>query len=156
MVAPLESLFPKLQGSAYEVSSPPDDVYNCIAWAANDALHWWWPDRLQKRYWPAGVLRDESLAAFQEAFAALGYAVCAGEELETGFEKVALFADADGFPTHAARQLNNGRWTSKLGEIEDIEHALRDLEGVEYGAVVRVMKRFFPVATVGKPEAEAG
>lgn len=27
-----------------------------------------------------------------------------------------------------ARQLPNGRWTSKLGEVEDIEHDLSDLE----------------------------
>ena len=146
MIAHLESLFPGLRGSAYEVSSPPDDVYNCIAWAANDKLRWWWPDMLKKRYWAAGVLRDETLAGFQAAFASLGYAVCDGEGLEAGFEKVALFADADGFPTHAARQLDSGRWTSKLGEIEDIEHALRDLEGVEYGSVVLVMKRSVPAA----------
>jgi hypothetical protein len=155
MVAHLESLFPGLRGSAYEVSSPPDDVYNCIAWAANDKLQWWWPDLLKKRYWSAGVLRNETLAAFQAAFASQGYAVCAGEELESGFEKVALFADADGFPTHAARQLDSGSWTSKLGEIEDIEHALRDLEGVEYGAVVLVMKRLLPAAGA-KAEAEGG
>ena len=44
-------------------------------------------------YDPVGVLRDESLAAFQEAFASLGYAACAGEEPEAGFEKVAVFAE---------------------------------------------------------------
>jgi hypothetical protein len=108
---------------------------------------------LKKRYWPAGVLRDETLAGFQEAFASLGYTVCAGEELEAGFQKVALFADADAFPTHAARQLESGRWTSKLGELEDIEHALRDLEGVEYGSVVLVMKRPLPPAEKENPES---
>jgi hypothetical protein len=92
------------------------------------------------------VVREETLAAFQEAFQSLGYAVCADEALELGFEKVALFALADGFPTHAARQLGSGRWTSKLGELEDIEHALRDLEGVEYGTVVLVMKRALQAA----------
>ena len=141
MVAPLESLFPGLRHSPYQVTSPPDDVYNCIAWAANDKFQWWWPDGLKNRYWPAGVLRDETLAAFQQAFASLGYTVCPGEQLEANFDKVALFADANGFPTHAARQLHNGRWTSKQGELDDIEHALRDLEGVEYGAVVLLMKR---------------
>jgi len=65
--------------------------------------------------------------------------------MEVGFEKVALFADAQGLPLHAARQLSDGRWTSKLGEQEDIEHALRDLEGVAYGNVALVMKR--PLAT---------
>ncbi len=141
MVAHLESLFPGLRGSPYAITSPSDDVYNCIAWAANDNGHWWWPDPSPQAYWPAGVQREESLAAFQEAFLSLGYLVCADEALEAGFEKVALFADADGFPTHATRQLTTGRWTSKLGELEDIEHALHDLEGVEYGSVVLVMRR---------------
>ena len=72
MVARLESLFPGLRGSTYQVTSPPADVYNCIAWAANDNLRWWWPDFPPQRYWPAGVLREESVAAFQEAFASLG------------------------------------------------------------------------------------
>ena len=139
MVAHLESLFPGLQGAAYEVTSPSDDLYNCIAWAANDKRRWWWPE--PRRYWPAGVLREESLAAFQETFASLGYTTCADKESELGFDKIALFADADGLPTHAARQLTNGRWASKLGELEDIEHELQDLEGVEYGAVVLIMKR---------------
>ena len=146
MVAHLESLFPGLRGSSYEVTSPSDDAYNCIAWAANDKSRWWWPDQPPRRYWPAGVLREESLAAFQETLASLGYALSADEGLEAGFEKLALFADADGLPTHAARQLTSGRWTSKLGELEDIEHALHDLEGVEYGSVVLIMKRPAPPA----------
>ena len=52
-------------------------------------------------------------------------------------------------PKHAARQLPSGRWTSKLGFLEDIEHALHDLEGTEYGAVVLVMKR--PIIAVEGP-----
>jgi hypothetical protein len=149
MVAHLEALFPGLRGSAYQVTSPANDVYNCIAWAAGETVRWWWPDLPPKRYWPAGVVRDETLAAFQQAFESLGYAVCAGEALEAGFEKVALYAQADGFPMHAARQLSSGRWTSKLGELEDIEHGLRDLEGAEYGTVVLLMKR--PLRTAGSP-----
>jgi hypothetical protein len=141
MVAHLEALFPGLCGSAYQVTSPPDTGYNCPAWAASDPGRWWWPDTPPKRYWSAGVLREETLVAFQQAFTSLGYLPCASDELEAGFEKVAVFADADGFPTHAARQLTTGRWTSKLGELEDIEHALRDLEGVEYGKVALVLRR---------------
>jgi hypothetical protein len=86
--------------------------------------------------------------AFRAAFATLGYAVCAGAEPESGFEKVALFAGAHGVPTHAARQLPSGRWTSKLGELEDIEHALHDLTGLVYGSVVLVLKRPLPVTGV--------
>ena len=45
------------------------------------------------------------------------------ESLEPGFEKVALYA-LGGVPKHAARQLSSGRWSSKLGDLEDVEHTL--------------------------------
>ena len=84
------------------------------------------------------------MAAFQTALASLGYVPCESKDLEPGFAKVALFTDVEGKPKHAARQLDTGRWTSKLGEREDIEHELHDLEGTVYGSVVLVMKQ--PVA----------
>ena len=84
---------------------------------------------------------EQTRDAFAAAFASLGYTVCQGEGLEAGYEKIALFADADGRPTHAARQLASGRWTSKLGKLEDVEHGLRDLEGAIYGEAVLIMKR---------------
>ena len=38
-----------------------------------------------------------------------------------------------------ARQLNTGRWTSKLGTLEDIEHGSpSELEGERYRAVYEV------------------
>ena len=64
-----ESIFPRLSGSAYQVTSPAAEVYNCIVWAAGDSGRWWWPDLLNQRYWPTGATREETLAAFQEAFA---------------------------------------------------------------------------------------
>jgi hypothetical protein len=147
MVSGLEATFPGLARSGYAITSPRGKRYNCIAWAAGDTANWWWPvPDTEEVHWPAGVVREETLAALQEAFASLGYVVCADEALEAGFEKVALFALADGFPTHAARQFEGGRWTSKLGELEDIEHALRDLEGTEYGSVALVMKRLLRTA----------
>jgi hypothetical protein len=75
------------------------------------------------------------------AFALLGYEPCDAVEKESGFEKIAVFADPTGIPTHAARQLPNGRWTSKLGAAEDIEHELHAVAGAIYGTVVRIMRR---------------
>jgi hypothetical protein len=92
------------------------------------------------------VPRTETLEAFREAFATLGYVVGIGEEPEPDFEKIALFADDQGVPRHVARQLPSSRWTSKLGLLEDIEHALHDLEGTAYGSVVLVLKRAVPRA----------
>jgi hypothetical protein len=141
MVGPgLEEIFPGLRGQSYQVQSPRDDRYNCIAWAAGDAGRWWWPDSAHEDFWPAGVARAETLAAFRDAFATLGYALCDGEQLEIGYEKIALFA-REGVPKHAARQLPNGRSTSKLGPHADIEHALHNLTGMVYGSVALVMRR---------------
>ena len=53
----------------------------------------------------------------------------------------ALFADAADRPTHAAKQLPNGRWTSKLGRSQDVEHTLEGLEGSAYGRARLVMRR---------------
>jgi hypothetical protein len=90
--------------------------------------------------WPASARREETLAALVEAFQSLGYTTCADDSLEPGFEKVALYA-LGGAPKHAARQLPNGRWTSKLGELEDVEHTLDGLNGVWYGSVVEILRR---------------
>ena len=140
MMAAIEAIFPSLVATGYRVTSPQDDVYNCIAWAAGDNTDWWWPDATQIGYWPPGVPREATVDAFRDAFATLGYAVCADEAFEPGFEKVAIFALA-GAPKHAARQLESGRWTSKLGEREDIEHTVDALTGMVYGSVVLIMKR---------------
>jgi hypothetical protein len=156
MVEPgLEDLFPGLRGQPYEVKSPRDGDYNCIAWAVGDNRHWWWPDAAQEDTWPADVARVETVAAFRDAFASLGYAACDHDRLEPGYEKVALFALA-GVPKHAARQLPSGRWTSKLGPREDIEHALHDLTGMVYRSVVLVMKRPLPAAVEEKTKGQSG
>ena len=142
MVNHLETIFPGLAKGDYAVSRAPSKRYNCVAWAAADTDNWWWPGpNPEVEHWPAGVIRAETLDAFREAFASLAYVVCHGEELEPGFEKIALFAGEQGDPRHGAKQLGTGRWTSKLGNLEDIEHPLHDLEGIEYGVVALVMKR---------------
>jgi hypothetical protein len=80
--------------------------------------------------------------AFVLAFGTLGYEKCTDGLLEIGFQKVALFADARGVPTHASRQASNGGWMSKLGKCEDIRH--EDVGGLEdsvYGRVAVILKR---------------
>jgi hypothetical protein len=61
--------------------------------------------------------------------------------LEPNFEKIALYAIGN-IPTHAARQLGDGSWVSKLGALEDIQHAaFFELEGAAYGKVVCFLRR---------------
>lgn len=78
---------------------------------------------------------------FCRGFETLGYVTCPDSVLEKGWEKVALFAKANDEPAHAARQLESGRWTSKLGGSKDIAHELEAVCGPYYGNPVLFMKR---------------
>lgn len=78
------------------------------------------------------VPREETLPAFIEAYGTRGFVACADGTLEAGFEKIAIFAKQVGgatVPTHAALQLETGRWTSKMGNLEDISHSTFDAVG---------------------------
>jgi hypothetical protein len=148
MVAWLEHQFPGLRGTNYRITSPPTDAYNCVAWAVGITNQWWWPLSYHGRsvYWPPVAAQAETLDAVREALGSVGFVPCTDSQQETGFEKVALFADSQGIPTHVARQLPGGLWTSKLGQGDDIEHELNALEGHLYGTVVLVMSRPIPAA----------
>jgi hypothetical protein len=139
----LEQYFPNLAPKGYTITSPATSDYNCIAWAAGVVDDWWWPDPMGVSTWPAAARREETISAFLEAFESLGYVRCDDDSLEAGFEKVALYSLA-GAPKHVARQLANGRWTSKLGELEDVEHTLDGLVGRWYGSVIQFLKRPLP------------
>jgi len=138
----LQALFPGLRATPFRLTSPRARSYNCIGFAANAENNWWWPEGdAPTIYWPPGAPRELTVDAFAFVFVLLGYTIGGDDTHEPGIEKVALFANAAGTPTHAARQLASGRWTSKLGEAEDIEHELRALEGEIYGTVALVLKR---------------
>src|SRR4051812_32299385 len=125
---------PRLTAENYRVSSSATWDYNCVAWAVGVTNAWWWP--LERWYSPEGVARAETIPAFMAAFANLGYTPGSTPDLEAGIEKVALYAVGE-TPTHAARQLPDGRWTSKLGPSIDIEHTRpEDVAGGTYGGVV--------------------
>ena len=137
----LETFFPGLRGTDYKITSPVDIAYNCIAWAAGDITRIWWPDSNLIAYWPPKIRRVESLDSFREAFESIGYSMCDNDAYEEGFEKVAIYLDQNDKPTHAAKQVNTGKWISKLGQVEDVEHSLDAVEGVRYGTVAMILKR---------------
>lgn len=128
--------FPALKRHPFEITSDPADFYNCIAWAAGDNARFWWPGR----FWPKDVGKAVRIETFRKAFASVGYEVCDGSELEPEWEKVAIY-ELDGAPTHAARQLSDGRWSSKLGRYHDIAHTLEGLNGDQYGTPTVFMRR---------------
>lgn len=143
--SPSPDPFPNLNSQNHQITSPRKNRYNCIAWAAGCTTLFWWPD--DKGFWPKGVPLEETLTAFLAAFATLGYEECPDGFLEEGIEKVVLYVkhdDASGElkPTHMARQLNNGLWTSKLGRTEDIQHMnVEDVSGPAYGEPIKYMRR---------------
>ncbi len=137
---------PYLTDKSCTITSRASKKYNCIAWAAGEDNRWWWPDPMEIGYWPSGVPRNETLESFFAAYATRGYKICSDESLETGLEKVALFGkkkrDGSIVPTHAARQLETGEWTSKLGPFEDVSHKTLDaVNGPVYGKMICCMSR---------------
>jgi len=114
--------FPNLVDGTYVCTSQLDTRYNCIAWAANDKKHWWEPTVHQdgvRIFWPPYATWDTTVEAYAEAFAWFGYVLWSNDgSLEPGWEKIALYGTIENGrreAQHAARQLPDGRWTSKLG-----------------------------------------
>lgn len=142
--AELEAQLPNLKKSAYKVMSPDTGSYNCIAFAARDESRYWDSSGipLPGYYWPPEAQRGSTIDALQSAFAAIQYVRCAGSQYEPEYERVALYADANGTWTHAARQRDDGLWESKLGDSFDIRHKNpHSLIGPEYGMVWGYMRR---------------
>lgn len=125
---------PSLQSQNHDITSPDTDEYNCIAWAAGEDDRWWWPANSPHAYWPPDVPRVVTVEAFILAFETLGYHPCDNGEFDPGVEKVVLYVNLSGEPTHMARQLPNGMWTSKCGQWCDISHDTPDVvAGGAYG-----------------------
>lgn len=130
---------PNLSDHNCTITSKATPSYNCIAWAAGDSSRWWEPDQFFLYYWPPGIPRVFTVDAYMQAFGTLGFRLCFDGVLEEGIQKVAIFASGPPEaerPTHAALQLPDGTWTSKLGECEDITHQTAgDVDGPCYGQV---------------------
>jgi hypothetical protein len=149
------SVLPGLHASVHRKTSDPAADENCIAHTLGARGEWWEP--IIGRFWPLGPPfynhRVESLVHLYERN---GFDVCDSADLESGFDKVAIYGN-DGEYTHAARQLPDGTWTSKLGPEDDINHATLDaLAGGEYGHVIKIMRRRSNLASMKCCEDQEG
>ena len=138
----LRQTFRKLKSGTYAVTSDFSDEYNCIAWAADETDHHWWPIDCPDVYWPLKPPYDDSLEGFVKAFATRGYKRCANGRVEKRFDKVAIYVDANGKPKHMAKQLG-GVWSSKLG-VEGCDIAHEYLDGINcpnYGEAKHFLRR---------------
>lgn len=136
------AVFPNLFFEQHRVTSCETGTYNCFAWAlGEDFRRWEARARVRGYFWPYGFPRDHKLTTFLGIFAAHDYRICGTSQVERGYEKVALYGTAERI-THASRQLLTGRWTSKMGDAEDIEHSTaKSIADGFYGPLVVVMSR---------------
>ena len=139
----IEEVFPNLSADNYEITSAEDKGYNSFAWAIGINSYRAEPNiSFEIHSWPSDVPPQETLEAFTAFYSWHGYEICDNADSEPGFDKVALYVDSDGRPTHAARQLATGKWASKIFDVEDIEHdSLECLEGEMLGYAVRFLKK---------------
>ena len=119
------------------VVTVPNDVPVSPTPPANE--RWWQTD--EDYYWPPNARREDTLDGWIEAFAQLGFQPAALGDVGADASVVAIYADPEGLPTHVARRMPGGSWSSKLGEYEDITHELSGLEGDFYGSVAVFLSR---------------
>lgn len=135
----LTAAFPKLESEGFEIVGEPTTEYNCIAYAAGDTTEWWWPNGTG--YWPPWATLDNRMESLKEAFVGIGYELCDDAYAEAGYQKVALY-EIEGRFQHAALQMFNGTWRSKMGEGPVIEHSNPEsLSGEVYGHATVFMRR---------------
>jgi hypothetical protein len=163
--ADLLSLFPSLQLGSFQITSAYDPRYNCVAWASGETDSVWQPPRalltgefaISATFWPRRAPAKWTVAAVAQVFSLQGYSeadVDVARAIE--FERVAIFATSDDSPTHVAwSPAGATEWASKLGRNVDIIHAnLRDIEGDEFGYVVKVLCRLPGSSAWASPRLE--
>src|SRR5262249_29630787 len=109
---PPDADFPALAARRYRKTSEPDAAYNCVAFALGRTDLWLGPEPYGYQ-WPLPSI-ETSVENFVRLFEHYGFAQCSSGDFEKGKDKLAIFGSQFGF-THVARQLENGRWSSKLG-----------------------------------------
>ncbi|MGR3317359.1 MAG: DUF7689 domain-containing protein [Candidatus Anammoxibacter sp.] len=135
----LRGIFPNLRPTTDTIKSPIDLNHNCFAYAIRDTLHWWepygsiLPGSFPEYHWPNELPHNKLPQTLVSFFEIHGFEITDDPDHEIGVEKLALYV-RDNEVTHAARQLPNGRWKSKIGNKEDILHDLDELESdIPYG-----------------------
>lgn len=133
------SYFPHSNNKNFIIKSPVDKNYNCIACAYGLNTCRMWPNKLGF-YWPNNVSKTEDIKSFIELFEKIGYIICEDGSYEENYEKVGLY-ELNNKPTHAARQINQNWWITKLGPMHDIIHTEEALKDGEYGNITVYLKR---------------
>ena len=133
----IDEMFPGLACVDWEITSEPNDDYNCIAYAIGEETGWW--THAGNYRWP-NARRSPSIDSLIEMLVGQDFEICDDGEETAGFDKIALYAK-DGNWKHAAVQLPGGAWSSKLGAYEDIRHATPESLAGEFNGNVHCFMR---------------
>lgn len=143
-------VFPKLRSDhKFKITSKRDTKYNCIAWSViYDDRNLWPPGKVTtldgvSYIWFDDLPKDDSLETFIQLYKKFKFEVCEDHNFEEGYRKIAIYSNPKtGKCTHASRQRNNGEWTSKLGQEQDIAHSdPYSIESDTYGKVALIMRK---------------
>jgi hypothetical protein len=140
--AEIEQLFPNLCGTSWAIKSRRTKRYNCLAWGAGEKHRRW--DYNIPWFWPPGVSRLPGIAYLVGAYQVFGFVVCNQNQClkyDPICDTIVLY-ELNCYGTHAARLVHNEMWSSKLGDLEDIQHETPEaLSGSLYGNPAVYMKR---------------
>lgn len=111
--------------------------YNCVMWSLNIDDDWKDFFYTEDGY----VSPDQSINPYINFFKERGFQICENGELEPGQTKICIYSK-NGIFSHVSRLMENGRWASKMGNYEDIEHLSEfDVSGIGYGKPETYMKK---------------
>lgn len=137
----IKRICPRVSADNCAITSRASKAYNCVAWVLADEKRWYEPTVSGQYYWPSEGASNYSLESYAEMFVGQGFVACETPLPENGFQKIALYGKRSEF-SHVALQMPSGRWSSKLGGWEDVEHdTLEVLSGPIYGKPKLFMKR---------------
>jgi len=130
--------FPNL--TDFELYENTSDLYNCISHSIGMKV-WAWPkEGGHRNYWPISNMNEDK-KSFDEFYAYHGYNICNMDfRYNPNYSKIALYGK-DNNPKHAAKQIDEIWWESKIGQSEIIRHKLFDLEGFKYGDVIEIYQK---------------
>lgn len=135
----IKEKWPKLiENINFQFTSLKTWDYNCVAHVLgidNDWIDFYYTDE-------GDINSDLTINRYVELFEEHGFSKCEDSSIEKGFEKIAIYEDSRKWFSHVALQFENGDWTSKMGDYEDIKHVNIDSVSTGlYGQAVLFMKR---------------
>jgi len=135
----IEKSFPNSYKEPFEITSSETPDYNCLAWALNDNSKWYESD--DDYFWFNDIARDNLLTTIQKIFENLGFHQTNFAKYQIDYERIALFSIDNNECSHLARQIDEDKWTSKLGSSYDVNHSIKSIENGIYGNAVIFLER---------------